>query len=964
MSDDLDKGLNQDQLNAVEHTEGPVLVIAGAGTGKTTVITRRIAKLIEKGVEPACILALTFTEKAAGEMEERLDRLVPYGYSNVTISTFHSFGVGLLRDNALELGLAPDFKTLSEEEGIIFLKENLFRFPLGYYRPLGDPAKYLSHLATFISRLKDEDITADDYGVYVEKIKKDGRGEDDPDILDKHTELALSYAVYQELMGSSNYIDYGDQVTLPLRLLRTRPGILKRYREKYRYILTDEFQDTNYAQFELLKLLAGERKNLMVVADDDQSIYKFRGAAISNVLKFLEVFSESRTITLTKNYRSVQPILDSAYRLITHNNPDRLEVKSGVSKRLVSDMDIKDGDGVRHINFDTIKAEVSFVADTIEKGVKDGADCKDFAILVRTRSDAKPFLAELELRGIAHRFSSNSGLYSRDEIDLLVSYLRIITDPSDNLSLYRLATSGLYAIDAKDILPCNHIAQRQHRLLYNVMRDVAGAGASPVEISKEGIDKIKSIVSDIGRFSEIAVKEPATRTLYKILTGTGYMSRLTAEPTTEAVEKIRNIARFFDMVLHIETTLSIKDTVTFAGHLRLLIEAGGDPGVACPDTDDDSVNVLTIHKAKGLEFPYVFMVSLADDRFPTRDRRDRIEVPEAIVKDIAINGDFHLQEERRLFYVGMTRAMRQLYLTSNRGYGGKRAKKTSRFVLEALDMPRAKTVKSPPAELIEKYGGPSISSSAAARRRVDAQLHLTCYHIDDYLTCPLKYRYARIQKVPLLPHHTIIYGKAMHEAIAFYFRRKITGAVPPAEEVIDVFKGNWRGEGFLSKEHEEKRIAEGISVLERFYERDGRNGLNPSAVERDFSIEIGADILRGRWDLIEERGNEPYIIDFKTSRVDDQNKADERAKDSLQLVLYALAYKDYFKRPPSAGELHFVESGLVGTVIYTDKMLDSALGKINEVSEGIKSNEFGARPGYMSCKLCAYSNICPEKRNL
>src|SRR3989338_3333067 len=457
-----------EHLAAATHGEGPLLIIAGAGTGKTKVITHRIAHLIESGVNPNQILALTFTEKAAGEMEERVDRLVPYGYSNVWISTFHSFGDMVLRDNVLEIGLTPDFKVLSEAERIIFLQDNLFELPLNYYRPLGNPTKYLSAVAGLISRLKDEDVGPEEYVAYAEELKKSEAE------LIQQDELAKTYAKYQELMARHGYMDFGDQVVLPLKLFRTRPHILKRYQEKFRYILVDEFQDTNYAQFQLVRLLAEGHRNINVVADDDQSIYKFRGAAISNVLGFQKLYLDAKLITLTKNYRSIQPILDSAYRLISHNNPDRLEVKSGIDKKLIAEkQEIGAGQEaigkpiansllpiapVKHLHFDTITKETETVAEMIEEKVSRNKmqearnkkqdlqlttdnlqlSYKDFAILVRANIDAEPFLKALKDKGIPHRFSGNQGLYSREEIRLLIAFLNVITNFNDSMSLFHL----------------------------------------------------------------------------------------------------------------------------------------------------------------------------------------------------------------------------------------------------------------------------------------------------------------------------------------------------------------------------------------------------------------------------------------------------------------------------------------------------------------------------------------------
>jgi DNA helicase-2/ATP-dependent DNA helicase PcrA len=953
--------LNAQQLRAVEHADGSLLVVAGAGTGKTGVITRRISRLIERGVAPNRILALTFTEKAAQEMEERVDLLVPYGYSNVWISTFHSFGDRVLRDNALSIGLVPDFKVLSEAECVIFLKEHLFELPLNHFRPAGDPTRYLSALVKFIARLKDEDVSPEDFLSLCDGLEN--REDVTEDYVQEQTELARTYAAYEELKLRYGYFDFGDQCTLTLKLFRTKPAILRRYQERFLHILADEFQDTNHAQFELLKLLAGQRGNITVVADDDQSIYKFRGAAISNVLGFVDVYPNSNDITLTKNYRSVQSILDSAYRLITHNNPDRLEVKNGIAKRLTSMRSAGDKAGVKHFHFDTITNEADFVARTIAERVEGGeARYKDFAILVRANSDAVPFLRALGERAIPHHFSGSSGLYSTEEIRLLISFLKVITDHTDNLSLFHLASSPVYGLNAKDLVPCNNISRRRHIPLLKVMGGVASGTEESVELSSEGLQRIKRLIKDVDRFSEMALTEPTGRVLYAFLTDTGYIASLSSVESEESVEKVRNIARFFDLTTHMENTLAIRKAHTLTRHLTLLMETGDDPRTVEVDPEADCVRVLTVHKAKGLEFPVVFMVGLVSERFPRRERKDAIEVDDELIKGVLPSGDFHLQEERRLFYVGMTRAMNELYLTSAADYGGVRAKKVSQFVLEALDKPRADTIiKSSPAEAIERFA-PALKSHTTEGPMPDgAVLHLSHYQIDDYLTCPLKYRYVHILRVPLLPHHTIMYGKAMHEAIKVYFRRNMEGVPITQGELIDVFRASWRNEGFVSREHEQARWKAGQAALESFFEREGKDGITPAAVERDFYVELGNNVLSGRWDLIEERDDGPYIIDFKTSDVREKKKADRRAKESIQLRLYALAYRESFERLPAGVELRFVESGLVGSATFGNKDMEKTVTLIEKVADGIRKRDFAARPGYNVCNWCAFNNICPQK---
>ena len=332
-----------------------MLVVAGAGTGKTQVITRRIAWLIAtRRARPAEILALTFTDKAAEEMAVRVDQLVPYGYTDTAISTFHAFGDGLIRQYALELGLPADVRVLTRPEVVIFLREHLFEFELDRYRPLGDPTRFLDALATLFSRCKDEDIDprptgprrpgrrrgrrARRAGRRRRPRRRSGRRPRRP--LDAHgggarqDELARAYATYQALLAANGCIDFGDQVALALRLVRESAAARAEIAGRFRYVLVDEFQDTNRAQAELVGLLAESHRNVTVVGDDDQAIYAFRGAAIDNILGFRDRYPGTRTVVLRRNYRSRAPILDAAYRLIRLNDPDRLEVRAGVGKRL------------------------------------------------------------------------------------------------------------------------------------------------------------------------------------------------------------------------------------------------------------------------------------------------------------------------------------------------------------------------------------------------------------------------------------------------------------------------------------------------------------------------------------------------------------------------------------------------------------------------------------------------------
>jgi DNA helicase-2/ATP-dependent DNA helicase PcrA len=913
-------------------------------------------------------------------MEGRVDLLVPYGFADMWISTFHAFGDRTLRDEGLALGLTTDFRVLTRAEQVVFLREHLFRLPLQRLRPVGDPTKHLQALVTLISRAKDEAVSPEGYLTFAAELLDRAKAAPEDTALQEEAglqhELAACYHEYQRLLGERGLVDFGDQVLLCLRLLREHPLILQKYRGRFRYILVDEFQDTNHTQWELVKLLAGHEGNITVVGDDDQSIYKFRGAAISNILGFTAAFPGARRIFLRENFRSSQAILDAAYRLIRHNDPDRLEVRERIDKRLVARA--SDGSPPRHLHHDTVSSEADAVARLITERVEAGAWAyRDVAILVRSNRDADPFLRAMNLQGIPWRFSGNQGLYARPEVRLLIAFLRVVADPEDSVSLYFLAGSELYEMDEWQLSQCASAAKRTNRSLRWIFENLDdGAGLGDLDLTTRAT--VERLVKDLREYVGLSRDRSTGEVLYQFLMRSGLLKRLAAAGTA-ADGRVGNIARFFEIVHRFADVAPPEAGVPqFVQHLDLLMEGGDDPAAVEADEDADAVQVLTVHKAKGLEFPVVFLVSLVADRFPSRGRREPLALPDDLLHDILSGGDFHLQEERRLFYVGMTRAKGELFLTGARDYGGARAKKVSRFVQEALDLPPSepKPYKASALEAIRRHA-PSVGEGADALRVIPDHeiLSLSHYQVDDYLTCPLKYKYIHVLRVPIREHHSVVYGKALHEAISFYFRRKLAQAGSTAgvhqvsratqtpvteEEILSAFEGAWQSVGFLSREHEELRLEEGRAVLRRFLTEQERRGTIPTAVERPFTFLLETTKVIGRWDRVDEQDGRVTIIDYKSSAVRDQKEADRKARESLQLAIYALAYAQMHGRIPDAVELHFLESDVVGSARKTEPALEETRATIRDVARGIRSRNFPATPGYMQCSYCAFREICPS----
>jgi DNA helicase-2/ATP-dependent DNA helicase PcrA len=974
-------GLTPSQREAVEYGDGPLLIVAGAGTGKTLVLTRRIAHLIQsKRFRPEEILALTFTEKAAAEMSERVDVLLPYGFAAVNVSTFHAFGDRILRESAIEIGLNPDFQVLSEAEQVILFREHLFDFPLKHYRPLSDPTKFIQAMLKVISRAKDEDVSPEDYAAYAAALRKDAKG--DPEEIERQAEIAGTYAAYQRLLAEKSKADFGDQVTLALRLFRTRPHVLSEVRKRYRAVLVDEFQDTNYAQFQMVRMLGGPEANVTVVGDDDQSIYKFRGAAISNILGFRKTYPAARLVVLTDNFRSSQEILDTAYRLIQHNNPDRLEVQERIDKRLVSN---RPGEiPVEHIHADSLTSESDRVAALIQEMLESGkAVPNDIAILVRSNADADPFLRAMNLKAIPWRFSGNRGLYGRSEVRLLISFLRAISDLEDSLNLFAYASSPVYQMPMEDLLLCANAARRSNHSLIDVFRAVASGEAlqgGPAEskpkgasgrdlgppvpgLTDEGRVTVRKLTADIRSYADLSRDHATGVVLYQFLMQSGFLKRLSQSTDPEDGIRIQNIARFFDVVGSFGRMAEEDRVFHFVRHLDLLMEAGDDPGTAEADPDLEAVSVLTVHRAKGLEWPVVFMVSLIHQKFPHTRRSDAIELPEALVREALPKGDFHMQEERRLFYVAMTRARDKLFFTGGADYGGARIRKVSPFVLEALDRPHVDQVnfRSGAEERIRRFAPVETSfTELSAPLPDDRVLQLSHYQVDDYLTCPLKYKYVHILRVPILEHHTVVYGKSLHKAVELYHERK-TSRVPVAlEDLLRAFESEWKSTGFLSRAHEEQRFEAGRNALRRFFETEEASAAVPLLVEEKFSFLIGFNRMDGRWDRVDERDGRIVVVDFKSSEVYQQEAADKRAADSLQLAIYAMAFQRAYDRPVESTELRFLESGLTGRAPVTPKRLEKTEAAVLEAAAGIRGRDYTAKPLYQTCRFCAYSEVCPS----
>ena len=629
--------LNEEQREAVFHTEGPLLILAGAGSGKTRVLTHRIAYLIEeKGINPWNILAITFTNKAAGEMRERVDDIVGFGSESIWVSTFHSTCVRILRRHIDRLGYDNNFTIYDSDDQKTLMKDvcKLLQIDTKTYRE--------RTILSAISSAKDEMITPEEYelNAYGDFSKK---------------KIAEAYKEYERQLKANNALDFDDLLVKTVQLFQTQPEILEYYQDRFRYIMVDEYQDTNTVQFKLISLLAAKYKNLCVVGDDDQSIYKFRGANIQNILSFEKEFEHTKVIKLEQNYRSTSTILDAANAVIKNNvgrKAKSLWTENG------------EGEKIQFRQFDTAYDEAEYIVGDIRERVDNGkaAYC-DHAVLYRTNAQSRLFEEKMITANIPYKIVGGVNFYARKEIKDLLAYLKTIDNGKDDLAVRRIINVPKRGIGLTTVNRITEAAQQRGISFYEALCSadlVPGLGRS--------ISKLESFAAMIEYFRKEAEHLSITELMKEILTETGYVEELKAEGEEEAEARLQNIDEFLNKIAAYEESCE-EELPTLSGFLE---EVALVADIDSLDEESDYVVLMTLHSAKGLEFPYVYLAGMEDGIFPS-------------YMTITADDPTELEEERRLCYVGITRAKKELSMTCARRRmirGETQYNKMSRFLKE------------------------------------------------------------------------------------------------------------------------------------------------------------------------------------------------------------------------------------------------------------------------------------------
>ncbi len=969
--------LNDRQREAVEHDEGPLLVVAGAGTGKTRVITERIRRLLEEN--PALsgenILGLTFTDKAAAEMKYRVVQATDERGKDVWLGTFHAF--------CLNVVLKPFDSDLDPVEDIdhwILLRRNMRDLQLERYLKLHEPGTFLSDFLQFFSRCQDELVPPDDYDRYVETLAQRLEAErpqlDPEDIEDREDELAgqrelaRAYRVSDRLLRDRRQLTFGSMILEAERKLRRDPELAARLSERYRYILVDEFQDTNVAQIELLRLLAGRHRNFFVVGDDDQAIYRFRGASFASFKRFADFFlapagRPNGHLALTENYRSSQRILRVAAEVIAQNRDRFLP-----DKRLQTPN--PEGTRIRVAELRTPEEEACWVAGEIDRAHANGARWGSIAVLYRKHNHRDLLVRELARRGIPfviRKLSILSCTLVRD----LVAALRLIGNPGDNISFARVAAAPYWRFTAEDLVRLSQRAAHDHRGLFDELE-------ASLDLPLAAPDRGRELVRWIQGLRRLAFGLSASDFVKELADG----MNLNLVPSSADEVYLKRFLKFVT-----EWRKKRKDEPSgfadFLEYLEYFFEAGQQIHLDEHEADN-AVQLMTVHGAKGLEFDRVFVLRLSQRAFPSGKRRPTFEFPPELMKEAKPEGDFHIQEERRLFYVALTRARRHLALTAVVGPKTKPSPFLDDFLtdprLAARDVERLTPKVDLPPEDLAVAGLPSDPSSPGLidparqdarawsriavwatqyRPPVAVPLELSPTTVDTYLSCPLKYLLEKGWGLRGGPKAAMTFGNLMHVTVQHFVSGLCKGLPMPFEELEAIYHREWPAGKYGDDFQEEEYRKAGLDQLRAFHARYLE--LRPDVLfqEKRFELPLTGDVvLAGRIDQVNRIAKgRVEVVDYKTGTPKKQKDVDK----DLQLSLYALAAREALELDPARLTLWYLKADERLETTRDDADVNDARQKVIEVAAQIRAGQFDARPGYL-CRFCDYQSICPAHEQL
>jgi DNA helicase-2/ATP-dependent DNA helicase PcrA len=967
--------MNAAQRRAITHDEGPLLVIAGAGTGKTRVITERIRHLLEsdRTLSGENILGLTFTLKAAAEIKSRVVKAAGERAKDVTLKTFHAFCESLLKD------VDSDHIMLDTVDHWILLRRNLHRLQLDRFRRLAEPGQFLSDFIEFFSRCQDELVSCSDYHAYAEQLAAELEAERpqlDEDTLKereeavaREREIARAFHASEELLREKKRSSFGSLITGAVELLERDTTLRTTLQNRYRYILVDEFQDTNIAQLRLLELLAGEKKNIFAVGDNDQAIYRFRGASFGSFKLFLERFAGWREgqdstrfrVSLTENYRSTPNILRVASQVIGMNT-----ASADFPKKVLT-ANRPEGEKIRVVELPEPEEEARWVASEIERLHRAGRRWRDMAVLYRAHNHRDQLVRELSRRKIPFVIARLS-ILEHPLVKDVIAYLRLIAKPYDDIAAARVLAAPAWGFAPSDIVRLAERGRKSRKKIYDELQ--SPQSTLPFEPSP-------SRVSDLLEFLATQRKAMYRRTAAEILSDLLEWLEIYALASEQDRAYVKRLPEFLKTW---EPKSETRGLPEFVEYLEYFDQAGGTISLE-EDAPGDAVQLMTVHGAKGLEFSHVFLLRVNKGKFPQWERPRVFEFPARLMKEGLPEEHFHNQEERRLFYVALTRAQERLTITSIAESKGK----VPPFVEDLLMDPAVK--RRDILQLAPKLApivAPSATETSAAATAQDSlfsaaagspkvfsriaqwaetfhppspePLELHPSAVMSYRSCPQRYLFSSLWSLQEGAKATLTFGRVIHGTIRRMMAELKKGNRLPFDEVQRIYETEWSTVGYEDDYQQGEYKKDGLEQLRIFHQAMLDQPLLVLELEKNFELPVENDvILKGRIDQINSLGrSDVEIVDYKTGAPG----KDSDARKNLQLSVYAIAAKEIFELNPVRLVFHYLQNNQRQETTRNPKQLDEALKIVQEVAADIRASNFPAKEAFI-CRSCAYRPICP-----
>ncbi|HET9847194.1 MAG TPA: UvrD-helicase domain-containing protein [Candidatus Dormibacteraeota bacterium] len=922
-------GLTQAQRKAIAHPGGPLLIVAGAGTGKTRVLVERYRRLRQAGIPAENILLLTFTDKAAREVLDRVENEDYLPTGERFVMTYHAYAQRFLQEEGWLAGIPRGFRIVSEVRKWELMRDVLLELRPPHLFHAQRPYERIAELLTLVERAKQELVSPGEFRAWAERME----GVDDPAV-EAQREAARVYAQYQDRMLADERLDFDDTIFYSVQLLSSEPAVRRRQAARFAHVMVDEFQDTNFAQSRLLELLAGDERNLAVVGDDDQSIYKFRGASVANLKRFQNVFPDATVVHLAENFRSRGPILRAAGRLIA-SDPDRLDKQLTATRG--------EGAPVSVLSATSVTEEADAVAAYVKRAIDEGRHLPSrIAVLLRANAHLHNFARALQRIGVAYQVSGGRGFYQQPEIKDCLAYLRAIESPDDVVCLMRLLSLPRYAVDTVRAARWSRQARDDGRRVFDILEEADDDGA-------------QRLTADLRRFAGQALRLGVDDLFYAVMEHTRYLDLERFSGTIERLQVSANVQKLAELIGSYCDEHPDQHLSAYLRHLDATEAAQADEEIAPLDETVNAVHLMTVHQAKGLEFGLVIIPHLVEGRFPASRRGEGLTLPNELLKEELPPAELHLSEERRLAYVALTRAREEVVCTFASRYEGVKDWRPSRFLPlirgdEAREL-AASSVRLPP-----------VGGVVEVAHQVELPLNdappiaaLSYTQVDTYLRCPQMYQYRFVFRLPTRPKPQMQFGRILHEAL-----KDALGSIererPLTWEMVDhAYVAAWARERFCAPEQAPSLQDLGRTYLRRAY--DAGDLSKPLLLEQPFSLRVDGLRLTGRIDRVDRHRDGTYeVIDYKTGSA---KRAAELQRD-LQLGVYALAAREVFRFDPLSLSYYYLETGERVTVDKPQDRLQEDRQTILKVADGIRADLFPAKPDRMRCSGCDFRLLCPS----